>query len=225
MRQLTYTQAATCGKNLKARVTPEQSEKMQREWFAAGKTWAYGGAEPVYSNDPFMYLYSDNELCVGDYKNEFTDSKAEEIELIDLPQHDFASQQEVWAWLGQGKNQVKGVKSGDIHGFHGRYGMFNFTKDDLSDLLFDDYKNWKKHTPPRLIRVNGVEVPAPLEKLEGESIVFIPSFICKDKFEVIDLSLVSDEFGEKLIADKVCYATAEDAIKRAEAMIKFEVVE
>ncbi len=142
------------------------------------------------------------------------------IELIDDLPHDFASQQEVWAWLGKGKNQVKGVKSGDIHGFHGRYGIFNFTNDDLSDLLFDDYKNWQKHTPPRLIRVNGVEVPAPLESLDGLTSVFMAYTCCPN--EPLRLNAKDNVLNGKL---DLCYATKEDAIKRAEAMVKFEVVE
>ena len=217
MRKLTYTQAATCGKNLKVRVTPEQSEKMQQAWFAAGKAWAYGGTEVVfYLNDPFMYLYSDNTLCVGDYENEFSDSKAEEIELIDdLPQSDFASQQEIWRYLSE--NECNMIQ--DIAGIK----VWSFKFGSIHNINFSDFKNWKKYTKPRLIRVNGIEVPAPLESLDGVEQPWIVDV--NDKEKAIVFSLLDDAEDRNLWLNLgLCYATKEDAIKRAEAMLKFEVV-
>lgn len=226
MRKLTYTQAATCGENLKVRVTPEQSEKMQLAWFAAGKNIIGCIGKTVTLKDSAFLRMSEKGIdMIGestfiDYSNEY-----KEVELIDdLPQHDFASQQEVWAWLGQGKNQVKRGNSSNVVGFKKGI-LWDLLLDRMCHWQFLDFEEWQKHTPPRLIRVNGIEVPAPLESLDGVDTVFVPSFLCKDKVEEFNLELVSDEFGEKLIAGKVCYATKEGAIARTEAMRLFEVVE
>lgn len=35
MRKMTYTEAATCGENLKVRVTPEQYTKLKLAWINA----------------------------------------------------------------------------------------------------------------------------------------------------------------------------------------------
>jgi len=228
MKQMTYTQAATCGENLKVRVTPEQSEKMQLAWLAAGKTWSNGDNLISKNFLEFLYLREDGlrHANCGCEEN-FISDNAEEIELIDdIEQPCFASQQEVWAWLGQGKNQVKSKKTGDIYGFNGKYGLFDFTDDDLSDITFEDYKNWQKHISPRLIRVNGVEVPAPLESLDGLSVVYVAEAAERDKFIEADADCrLSKNILDYWLKIGLVYATKEDAIKRAEAMIKFEVVE
>jgi len=85
MRKLTYTQAATCGENLKVRVTPEQSVKMQKAWFAAGKSWSNGDKQISGNLLEFLYLRKDglrhaNCAC----EESFCIDDAEEIELIDL---------------------------------------------------------------------------------------------------------------------------------------------
>jgi len=106
MRKLTHEQ--------KVRVTPEQSEKMQRAWFAAGKTWQDGSTAICDTNEKYLYL--DKALTTGETERYFINQENNEIELIDEPQADFASQQEVWAWLGQG-NKVKNLEYGFIAGF------------------------------------------------------------------------------------------------------------
>lgn len=98
--------------------------------------------------------------------------------------NDFASQQEVALWIAHG-NKVRFITS-EVVGFKDGV-LWNFSKNQKSDYSFCAPSQWQKHTPPRLIRVNGVEVPAPLESLDGFETVYI--------------------------------------IKRAEAMLKFEVVE
>lgn len=181
MRKMTYTQAATCGENLKVKVTPEQSEKMQR----AGKTWQDGSL-----------------------------------------QHDFASQQAVWAWLGQGTNKVKNKTSGCVYGFNGKYGLFNFTDDDLAVITFDFYRNWQKYTPPKLIMVNGIEVPAPLESLDGfdsNQFVWVVCFsVIEDKVLV---ARAGSDFAQNSVKLRLVYANEADARLLAKAMLEFEVVE
>ncbi len=228
MRKLTYTQAATCGENLKARVTAEQSEKMQLAWFAAGKTWQ-GGDKSVTAYDDMRFMFLTDVLvhCSSYDRDCFViDCNDEEIELIDdLPQPDFASQQEVWAWLVSG-NRVKN-NDGNIVGFKDGK-LFCFISNANCIFRFENSGYWQKHTSPRLIRVNGIEVPAPLESLEGVNSYWTPVihkvFNCEKAVELKKLSgWYKSDYD--LLAAGLCYANKEDAIKRAEAMIKFEVVE
>lgn len=143
MIKMTYTEAATCGMNLKVRVTPDKSEKMQLAWFAAGKTWQ--GGRSIVTETGMEYLYLDETLSFGhDFIESFNNNEAEEIELIDdTPQPNFASQQEVCLWVAQG-NQVK--SKDDIVAF--KNGMLVFLKSGhVYQWNFEDYQNWQKHTP------------------------------------------------------------------------------
>lgn len=134
-------------------------------------------------------------------------------------------QQDVWVWLGQAKNQVKRINNGDIVYFKNGV-LWDLQLDRQCHWQFLDFEEWQKHTPPRLIRVNGVEVPAPLESLDG-----LKSFWLIDLTEptglVIELSITDapEQDIKFWLTRGLCYATEEDAIKRAEAMLIFEVVE
>jgi hypothetical protein len=232
MRQLTYTQAATCGENLKSWVTPEQSEKMQLAWFAAGKSWTDDSSEVSDTKNPYLILYADDGLDCCSQKPQFYESAKdmflsydhEEIELIDdLPQPDFASQQEVWAWIDKG-NKVKHLVQGITAGFkNGKLWYFNLNLP--ADYSFKDFKNWQKHTPPRLINVNGIEVPAPLDSLEGSGNVFVVDVTTQNKFQCLTKHHAYHQIQDGEFELNICYATKEDAITRAEAMLKFEVVD
>ena len=166
MRKMTFTKAATCGEDLKSRVTPET-------WIAA----------------------------------------------------DFANQQEITLWVAQG-NQIKhnkthkvfGFKNGDVHNFTDK-------TNDACCELFDLYQEWQKHTQPRLIRVNGIEVPAPLESLDG--LEFVWFVVASDPKKVFKAETISHNPLElkRLLNLGLCYPTKEAAIARAEAMLKYEVVE
>ena len=218
---MTYTKAATCGENFKARVTPEQNEKMQRAWFAAGKTWIGGCVKVEALDRTFLFLRKD--LSITTCEAYFTDSFDEEIELIDdLPQHDFASQQEVTLWVAQG-NKAKHMENESVVGFKDGV-LWDFAENRKCHWQFLDFDLWQKHTPPRLIRVNGVEVPAPLESLDGLDVVFVPDFF-KGGFKKFEIKDMSDVLLKTVIDLKIGYATKEDAIARAEAMQIFEVVE
>ena len=221
MRKLTYKQAAECGENLKAWVTPEQSKKMQKVWLDKGKTWCNGSSEiSVYDENMFMFLTGSLMHCD---RNSFIGDTWEQIELIDdLPQHDFSSQQEMWAWLGQG-NKVKNLE-GRVYGFKDGV-MWNFTLGYASNAQFTRPKDYQKHTPPRLIRVNGIEVPEPLESLDGFDVVYIAVPTHPEKYLAVQSKTYSDSQMLEWKNNGLCYATKEDAIKRAEAMILFEVVE
>jgi len=220
MRKLTYTEAATCGENLKVRVTNENAEKIKKSWVKNGKH-----ADFQY-NFGFVFLWNDGDLTTGDFEEFEGASDFEEIELIDdLSQPDFASQQDVWRWVDAG-NKIKSF-DGEVIGFKDG-SLYSFTLSDKCGYNFLEFFNhWQKHTPPRLIRVNGVEVPAPLESLEGLSVVWCVriSRLCKENTEEYIVKHITERGCLDLIESKLCYATKEDAIKRAEAMMKFEVVE
>ena len=140
-----------------------------------------------------------------------------------MPQPDFASQQEVWMWLGQGKNQVKRT-TGDIIGFKSGV-LWDVLLDRQCHWQFLDFEMWQKHTPPRLIRVNGVEVPAPLDSLESGKRFWLIDL--NDKELAIELSKLDTANEDRSLWLKrgLCCATKEDAIARGGAMLKFEVVE
>jgi hypothetical protein len=157
-----------------------------------------------------------------------------EIELIDtLRQHDFASQQEIWQYLSENKypkNKVISLKKGDIAGFSSDGNLFNYRNNEFfaiaGDIVdFSNVKDWQKYTPPRLIRVNGVEVPAPLDRLESGKRFWLIDLTEKEL--AIELSVLdtTNEDRDLWLKRDLCYATKEDAIKRAEAMNLFEVVE
>lgn len=233
MRKMTYTQAATCGENLKVRVTPEQSEKMQKAWFAAGKAWDDDSIEVCETEEVFLYLYDDGYLTAGSSISEFEKHINTEIKLIDdLPQYDFASdlpqptfatQQEILTYLCQNDNKV--IHECDmVVGFkNGKLWDFTDNQPFKNESDFINFPNeWKKHTPPRLIRVNGIEVPAPLESLDGLDVVYVANIMEIKKYFKYD---VDDGILDYLLSIGLCYATKEDAIKRAEAMRLFEVME
>jgi len=174
MIKMTYTEAATCGMNLKVRVTPEKSEKMQLAWFAAGKTWQ--GGRSIVTETGMEYLYLDETLSFGhDFIESFNNNEAEEIELIDdTPQPDFASQQDLWRYLSEKdkNNKVINKDKSIIAGFSTCGNLFDYKNHAYFSISgdvvdFSDVIDWEKYTPPRLIRVNSVEVPTPLESFDG----------------------------------------------------------
>jgi len=65
-----------------------------------------------------------------------------------------------------------------------------------------------------------VEVPAPLESLDGIDVVWYPvTFDERQKANSAGLSAFSDY----LLKIGMAYSTESDAVKRAEAMMKFKV--
>ena len=144
MRKMTYKQAATCGENLKVRVTPEQSEKMQLAWFAAGKTWSHGSREVLWASNLFLFLRK--KMATDSNSMRFPNSCDEEIKLIDEPQPDFASEQAISLWVAQG-NQVKNIAADSIVGFKGG-SMWNFTVNTARSYVFANFENWKNTPHP-----------------------------------------------------------------------------
>jgi len=143
----------------------------------------------------------------------------EEIKLIDdIPQSDFASEQDLLLWLCTGNKAIK--QNGHIFGFKdGNLWDFTACKEFYWNSQKPEY--FKKHTPPRLIRVNGIEAPAPLESLDGQEYVYLPNLAIPKK----PIELKSSVVMTGCYSLDICYATKEDATKRAEAMLKHEVVD
>jgi hypothetical protein len=76
------------------------------------------------------------------------------------------------------------------------------------------------------IIVNGIEVPDPLDSLEGMDIVYIADVTDKENcFKLFCDVMVNKRYLDDWLKKGLLYATKEDAIKRAEAMLKFEVAE
>ena len=142
MRKLTYKQAATCGEKLKARVTPEQSEKMQRAWFAAEKKWRDGGDKVTRVTAKLLFL--SNDLTMTNFAEYFILHKNEEIELIDgLHPAYFASQLEVIAWFVVGEKAIH-TENRVIVGFKDKV-LWDFTLDRKCTLNFFDFERWERY--------------------------------------------------------------------------------
>jgi hypothetical protein len=134
---------------------------------------------------------------------------------------DFASQQDVSLWVAQG-NQVKHLKNNCIYGF--KNGCFcNLTKNIASEYNLLCPEAWQKHTPPppRLIRVNGVVVHAPLDSFECVDAVYVA-----DPRKILGWECYAPQaLVSNGVSLDMCYATKTDAIARAEAMRLFDMVE
>ena len=220
MRKLTYKQAATCGEKLKARVTHEQSEKMQKAWFSAGKRWCGGGDKVAHVTVKFLWL--GNDLIMGNSEEYFILHKNEEIELIDgLHPAYFASQLEVIAWFVVGEKAIH-TENRVIVGFKDGV-LWDFSLDRKCILNFFDFERWERYTQPRLIRINGIEVPAPLKSLDGLEWVYAVDFDCKNWWAMMPTKPPTNT-GKRLLKLGLLYENEQDAIKRAEAMLKYCVV-
>jgi hypothetical protein len=95
-----------------------------------------------------------------------------------------------------------------------------------------EYQKFKKHTQPSLIRVNGIEVPAPLESLDGLDIAYLVDTSMFDSdgdkyagvLEIL-INASDSNYVNKMLKAGLLYEKYDSAVKRYKAMVKFEVVE
>lgn len=67
--------------NIKMRVTPEQSKKVQEIVFANGVEWIDGSTEEEHFNNPFLYITYNSSLMYGDDLDSFnSDGLYEEVD-------------------------------------------------------------------------------------------------------------------------------------------------
>ena len=66
--------------NIKMRVTPEQSAKVQEICFENGITWQGGGCDISLTNKPFLFIRTNNRLSYGSNESEFKSNENIEID-------------------------------------------------------------------------------------------------------------------------------------------------
>lgn len=67
-------------KNIKLKVTPEQSRKVQKICFSKGIVWGGAGAKIAYTDAPYLYIEGGRYLYYG---REYEDYKADRREEMD----------------------------------------------------------------------------------------------------------------------------------------------
>jgi len=127
----------------------------------------------------------------------------------------------VWLWLGQGNQIISTDSQSYVIVKFSETGGLIWSSGNKCTSKFEDYQNWKKHTPPRLIRVGNVVVPAPLDSLDGVDVVYIAVPTSKCKYIEVGIEFIN-QYSDIL---DLCYTKKEDAIARAESMRKYKVVE
>ena len=66
--------------NIKMRVTPEQSAKVQEICFMNGITWQGGGCDISLTNKPFLFISTNNRLTFCSNESEFKSNENTEID-------------------------------------------------------------------------------------------------------------------------------------------------
>ena len=66
--------------NIKMRVTPEQSAKVQEICFKNGIIWQGGGCDISLTNKPFLFIRTNNRLSYGSNESEFKSNENIEID-------------------------------------------------------------------------------------------------------------------------------------------------
>ena len=66
--------------NIKMRVTPEQSAKVQKICFKNGIEWQGGGSDISLTNTPFLFIRTNNRLSYGSNESEFKSNENIEID-------------------------------------------------------------------------------------------------------------------------------------------------
>lgn len=67
-------------RNIKIRVTPEQSKKVQEICFKNGINWASGDKEICFINEPFLYIDKRRVFTYGNNESFFKKHKSEEVD-------------------------------------------------------------------------------------------------------------------------------------------------
>ena len=66
--------------NIKMRVTPEQSAKVQEICFKNGIFWGNGEKEIKYENGVFLFILDDKTIACSNFKSAFIEAEVEEID-------------------------------------------------------------------------------------------------------------------------------------------------
>ena len=66
--------------NIKMRVTPEQSAKVQEICFKNGVKWFANGFNVVHVEKPYLFVWNDNTLAFGTSYCDFEEDIKEEID-------------------------------------------------------------------------------------------------------------------------------------------------
>jgi len=64
--------------HLKLKVTPSQSEFIQKFWFSKGYSWSSNDTEVSNTNKPFLYVNSRGTIQYSDSENAFNSDSGEE---------------------------------------------------------------------------------------------------------------------------------------------------
>ena len=67
-------------KNIKLKVTPEQSRKVQEICFSKEIVWEISGDTVSYTNAPYLYITAGRFLTCGHYYHLFTTSRRQEMD-------------------------------------------------------------------------------------------------------------------------------------------------
>ena len=67
-------------KNIKLKVTPEQSRKVQEICFSKGIVWGATGDTVSYTNTPYLYITNGRSLTYGHDYHFFTTNRREEMD-------------------------------------------------------------------------------------------------------------------------------------------------
>mgnify|MGYP006961427525 FL=1 len=67
-------------KNIKLKVTPEQSRKVQEICFSKGIVWRVAGDVVSYTDAPYLYITNERSLTYGHEYHFFTTNKREEMD-------------------------------------------------------------------------------------------------------------------------------------------------
>ena len=67
-------------KNIKLKVTPEQSRKVQEICFSRGIFWSSTENIVIHTDAPYLYITNGMSLTYGDYYNFFTTNRRQEMD-------------------------------------------------------------------------------------------------------------------------------------------------
>jgi len=78
-----YTLTKPLKNQFKIQVNPEQSEALQLELFKMGKKWPDGSQKIQLTDEPYLSIYADNDVCYNFNKMFYKNDKKPEIQFSD----------------------------------------------------------------------------------------------------------------------------------------------